>query len=108
MTLAIVAAVLILAATAFNVVAVIGFHRLSDVYTRMHAAGMAATFGAVLLLIMSPLVMNVGIAKVVLLAALLLIAAPIASHAIASAALRAREPQQSPSGSPPPPDALHD
>lgn len=108
MTLAIVAAVLIVAATFFNVVAVIGFHRLPDVYTRMHAAGMAATFGAVFLLIMAPLVMHVGIAKVVLLAALLLIAAPVASHTIASAALRAREPQQPPSGSPPPPDALHD
>lgn len=104
----IIATLLLLAGSFFNVVAVLGYARLPDVFSRMHAAGMAATFGVVLLLLMAPLLLPVGWGKVLLLVALLLIAAPIASHAIASAALQSGERQQPRPGRPAPPDALFD
>lgn len=106
--LELVAAALVLAASFFNVVAVLGYIRLPDVFSRMHAAGLAATFGVVLLMLMCPLVLPVGFGKVLLLCTLLIIAAPVASHAIASAALHAGERQRSRPGKPPPPDALFD
>ena len=80
--------------TAFSVIGMIGFLRLPDVYTRLHATGKVSTFGVVLLLVAAALLTPVGWGKVVLLIALVLIAGPVVSHAIGSAAYRIGIPMQ--------------
>jgi multicomponent Na+:H+ antiporter subunit G len=79
---------LVVLATTFSVVGVLGYVRLPDVYTRLHATGKVATFGVVLLLVASVIAVGVPAPKAVVLGALLLIASPVVSHAIASAAYR--------------------
>lgn len=79
---------LVVLATVFSVVGVLGYIRLPDVYTRLHATGKVATFGVVLLLLASVIAIGVPAAKAVVLAVLLLVASPAVSHAIASAAYR--------------------
>lgn len=80
--------------TAFSVIGMIGFLRLPDVYTRLHATGKVSTFGVVLLLVAAALLTPVGWGKVVLLIALVLIAGPVVSHAIGSSAYRIGIPMQ--------------
>ncbi len=88
-TIGIVIAILaIVIGTAFSVIGIVGYIRLPDVYTRLHATGKVSTFGVVLLFIASALVIPLGWAKAILLIALVLIAGPVVSHAIASAAYR--------------------
>ena len=84
----------IIIGTAFSVIGMIGFIRLPDVYTRLHATGKVSTFGAVLLLVAAALLTPVGWAKATLLIALILIAGPVVSHAIGSAAYRIGIPMQ--------------
>ncbi|MCX6019299.1 MAG: monovalent cation/H(+) antiporter subunit G [Chloroflexi bacterium] len=78
----------IVVGTAFSVLGIIGYKRMPDVYTRMHATGKVSTFGVVLLLIAAVAITPIGWAKALLLVALIWIAGPVVSHAIGSAALR--------------------
>ena len=78
----------ILIGTTFSVIGMVGFLRLPDVYTRLHATGKVSTFGVVLLLVAAALLTPVGWAKAILLIAIVLIAGPVVSHAIGSAAYR--------------------
>jgi multicomponent Na+:H+ antiporter subunit G len=89
-----IAILVIVIGTAFSVIGMIGFLRLPDVYTRLHATGKVSTFGVVLLLVAAALLTPVGWAKAVLLIALVLIAGPVVSHAISSAAYRVGIPMQ--------------
>ena len=78
----------VLVGTAFSVIGIIGMLRLPDVYTRLHATGKVSTFGAVLLLVAAALVIDAVWAKALIAIALLLLAGPVVSHALGSAALR--------------------
>ncbi len=68
----------------------VGVVRLPDVFTRMHAAGVADTMGAVLILL--GLIIqdgfHIGSFKLLLLMIFLLFIGPSSTHALAAAALR--------------------
>ena len=80
--------------TAFSVIGIIGFVRLPDIYTRLHATGKVSTFGVVLLFVAAAVFIPLGWGKAIFLIALVLIAGPVVSHAIASAAYRIGLPMQ--------------
>ncbi len=86
--LQLVAIVAVVVGTLFSLVGILGYIRLPDVYTRLHATGKVGVFGAVLLLVAAVSGTNLGVGKGLVLIALLLIAGPVTSHAIASAAYR--------------------
>ena len=83
----------VLAGTAFSVLGVLGYVRLPDVYTRLHAVGKVGIFGTVLLLLGAVVWTPLGLGKGLVLIALLLLAGPVTAHALASAAYRAGIPQ---------------
>jgi len=86
--LQLIAFLAVVAGTAFSVLGVLGLIRLPDVYTRLHATGKVSTFGVILLLVAAVGWTPLGWGKGLLLALFLLVAGPVASHAIASAAYR--------------------
>ena len=75
----------------FMLAGTIGVLRLPDFYTRMHAAGMTDTLGAEFIII--GLMVQAGISqtslKLLLVAFLLFLTSPTASHAVANAAHQA-------------------
>lgn len=83
----IVIGVLLLAGSAFVLIAAIGIVRLPDLLTRMHASTKAGTLGA--LLILAGLALHQGsgdvISKVVAATLFLLLTAPISAHMIGRA-----------------------
>lgn len=83
-----IAILAVLAGTAFSVLGVLGYVRMPDVYTRLHTVGKVGVFGAVLLLLGAVAWTPLGLAKGLVLIALLLLAGPVAAHALASAAYR--------------------
>jgi multicomponent Na+:H+ antiporter subunit G len=77
----------------------IGLLRLPDVYSRMHAAGMTDTLGA--MLIISGLVVQSGwdlnSARLLIILSFILFTSPASTHALAKAALHGGiQPQTSP------------
>jgi multicomponent Na+:H+ antiporter subunit G len=80
---------MILAGSIFVVIGAIGLVRMPDLYTRMHAASVTDTLGAGLLL--GGLMLQAGLSlvtlKLALLLALFFFMGPVASHALAQAAL---------------------
>jgi multicomponent Na+:H+ antiporter subunit G len=82
------AIVAVVVGTLFSLVGILGYLRLPDVYTRLHATGKVGVFGTVLLLVAAALSTPLTVGKGVVLIVLLLIAGPTTSHAIASAAYR--------------------
>ena len=78
----------VLAGTAFSLLGVLGYVRLPDVYTRLHAVGKVGVFGTVLLLIGAVAWTPLGLGKGLVLIALLLLAGPVTAHALGSAAYR--------------------
>lgn len=72
----------------FCLVGIIGLIRFPDVYTRIHASGKVSTVGLVGLLIGTALAMPQVTLKAAALAIFVVLTAPVASHAIASAAYR--------------------
>ncbi|MGD9049179.1 MAG: monovalent cation/H(+) antiporter subunit G [Anaerolineae bacterium] len=83
-----VAILAVLAGTAFSMLGVLGYVRLPDVYTRLHAVGKVGMFGTVLLLLGAVAWTPLGLGKGLVLIALLLLAGPVTAHALASAAYR--------------------
>ena len=81
---------LILIGSAFVMVAGIGILRMPDVFTRLHAAGVLDTLGAGFILLGLMLEADHGALslKLLLLLGFLLATCPVASHALAKAALR--------------------
>ena len=73
----------------FMIVGTVGILRMPDVYTRLHAAGMTDTMGAGLLLLGMCLQAGFGLVlvRLILVYAFLLFTSPIATHALARAAL---------------------
>ena len=84
-------AVLIIAGSFFIVVGAVGLVRMPDVFTRMHATSVTETAGAGLLLIGLMLQTGFTLLTLKLLFVLLLffLTAPVATHALAQAALQA-------------------
>jgi len=83
-----IALLAVLIGTFFSLVGIIGLVRLPDVYARMHATGKVSTFGVVLLTVAAVFVTPLAWSKALLLIALLILAGPVVSHAISSAAYR--------------------
>ena len=87
------ASALVLSGVAFVLLAAVGLLRFPDLFSRMHAATKAAALGLLLVLAGAALrLTNVGdAAKLVLVAILMFLTAPVAAHMIARAASRTRE-----------------
>jgi multicomponent Na+:H+ antiporter subunit G len=83
--------VLILAGSFFTVVGAVGLLRLPDVYTRMHGASVTDTLGAGLLLTGLMLQAGFGLVtlKLLFILTLFFFIGPVATHALAQAALHA-------------------
>jgi multicomponent Na+:H+ antiporter subunit G len=86
-----VGAVLIAIGAFFFVVGAIGIYRLPDVFTRMHAAGISDTVGAGLLVagMMFTAGFSLVTVKLLIILCIIYITSPIATHALAQAALHA-------------------
>ncbi len=92
--------VLTIAADAFAVlglvllsVAVLGIYRMPDVYTEVQATAKGAALGIVALVVASMFTGDGAvIARAILIAAFLLVTAPLAAHALLRAAYRSDEP----------------
>ena len=83
-----VALVAVVTGTLFSIVGMLGLIRLPDVYSRLHATGKVAVFGVVLLLVAAAAWTPLSWGKALLLILLLMVAGPVTSHTIASAAYR--------------------
>jgi multicomponent Na+:H+ antiporter subunit G len=83
--------VLITGGGVFLVIGAIGLNRMPDVFTRMHATSVSDTFGAGLMLagMMVQAGFSLVTAKLLFLLLFLWFTAPIATHALARAALLA-------------------
>jgi multicomponent Na+:H+ antiporter subunit G len=90
-----VAILAVLTGTAFSILGVLGYIRLPDVYTRLHAVGKVGVFGTVLLLLGAVAWTPLGLGKGLVLISLLLLAGPVTAHALASAAYRVGIPLSS-------------
>ena len=86
--LEVAAYLLIYAGAAFCLIGAIGVLRFPDVYSRMHAAGITDTLGALLVLLGLLLLTGFTLAgaKLLFILAFLWIASPTATHALAKAA----------------------
>lgn len=82
----------IITGTFFSAVGVLGYIRLPDIYTRLHATGKVGTLGVALLTVAVALLLPDSVGRSVILLALLVITGPAAAHAIASAAYRTGVP----------------
>jgi monovalent cation/proton antiporter MnhG/PhaG subunit len=85
----VVAAMLLLLGPIVMTISVYGVFRMPDVYSQLHAAGMASGLGAITILLASIATRDAAtITDAVLVIAFLALTAPISSHAIAWAAYR--------------------
>lgn len=94
--LQLLAIIIILSATFFSVIGVVGLHRLPDVYTRLHATGKVGVLGVVLLLVATALVTPLAWSKALILILFLLLTGPVSAHALSSAAYRLGVPMKEP------------
>jgi multicomponent Na+:H+ antiporter subunit G len=83
---------LVFAGAAFCLIGAIGVLRFPDVYSRMHAAGITDTLGALLVLVGLMLLAgwSLATAKLIFILAFLWMASPTATHALAKAARHGR------------------
>lgn len=83
--------VLIVGGGVFVVIGAIGLNRMPDVFTRMHATSVSDTFGAGLMLVGMMVMAGFSLvtAKLLFLLLFLWFTAPVATHALARAALLA-------------------
>jgi multicomponent Na+:H+ antiporter subunit G len=89
-----IASVLLLVGSLLTLLAAIGLLRFPDVLTRMHAATKPATAGLLLILIGTALLMPDAsqVAKLMLVALLQFVTAPVGAHLIGRAVFRSRQP----------------
>lgn len=87
----ILAGLFLFAGAFFLLAGAIGMNRMPDLFTRMHAASVADTLGVSLMLIGMVFLAGFTLVtvKLVFLLAFLLFMGPVASHALAAAALQA-------------------
>jgi multicomponent Na+:H+ antiporter subunit G len=86
--LQIVALGLMVVGTLFSIIGIIGYIRLPDVYTRLHATGKVSVFGIVFLLVAAIILTPLSLWKGLLLIFFVVLASPSVAHSIASAAYR--------------------
>ena len=84
----IIAVLFMVIGTLFSLVGVIGYIRMPDVYTRLHATGKVSVFGIVFLLIAAIILTPLSLWKGLVLIFFVLLASPSVAHSIASAAYR--------------------
>lgn len=91
--LTVVADAFVVAGLVILTLAVLGIYRMPDVYTEVQAAAKGAALGIVAL-VLAAMVSGDGkiIARAILIAAFLLITAPLAAHALVRAAHQTGEP----------------
>lgn len=81
----------LLAGGAFCLIGMIGIVRLPDMFTRLHGASVTDTLGAGFIIV--GLVLQAGLtlvsAKLIIIMGLILLTSPVATHALAQAALHA-------------------
>lgn len=77
----------------FCAVGILGIMRFPDVYSRIHASGKVSSLGIVGILIGTALLMPNTALEVIVLGLFLVLASPVASHAIALAAHRQGVPK---------------
>ena len=91
MAIGVISAILVIAGSFFILVGAIGLVRMPDVFTRMHATSVTETAGAGLLLV--GLMLQTGFSlltlKLFFVLVLIFLTAPVATHALAQAALQA-------------------
>jgi monovalent cation/proton antiporter MnhG/PhaG subunit len=93
----VLAAVLLVLGSVIMTISVYGVFRMPDVYSQLHAAGMASGLGAITILLSSIATRDPAtITDAVLVIAFLLLTAPISGHAIAWAAYRRRAAHTTP------------
>lgn len=88
------AAAAVVVGTLFSMVGVLGFIRMPDVYTRLHATGKVGVFGVVFLLIAAVIHTPLGWGKGLFLIFFLLVTGTVTAHAIASAACHIHLPMK--------------
>lgn len=76
----------IIVGTFFSIMGVIGFYRLPDVYTRLHATGKVGVLGIVMLLTAAALATPLAWGKALILILFTLMIGPVTAHTLASAA----------------------
>jgi multicomponent Na+:H+ antiporter subunit G len=83
----VLALIVAIAGALFVLVAGVGLLRMPDLFTRMHGASKAATLGNLLIVLAAALWFGDGwtVARVAMIAAFLLVTAPIAAHVLARA-----------------------
>ena len=89
MLLQLASAALVLAGSFFVLVGALGMLRMPDLFTRMHAASVAETLGAGLLMLGLALAAGFSLVtlKLLFILALIFFTAPVVTHALAQAAL---------------------
>lgn len=98
----VLAGVLLALGSIVMTISVYGVFRMPDVYSQLHAAGMASGLGAILILLASIATRDAAtISDALLVILFLFLTAPISSHAIAWAAHR-RATRPAPSSDAPP------
>lgn len=83
-----IAIALVCLGTFFSLVAVLGYFRLPDVYSRLHTTGKVGIFGVIFLLIVSAIRGDAAWGYALVLMFFLIASGPATAHAIASAAYR--------------------
>ncbi|MCB1501967.1 MAG: monovalent cation/H(+) antiporter subunit G [Bauldia sp.] len=88
---AIAGSVIVLLGTLFMIIGALGMVRMPDVFTRLHAASVSDTFGVGLILVGLILIGGLSLVsfKLAFLLAFLFLTGPVATHAVARAALDA-------------------
>ena len=88
----VIAAVLILGGSFFVILGAAGILRMPDVFTRLHAVSLSDTIGSSLVLLGLAVEsgFNLVTARLVILVLFLIFAGPMATHALARAALHAK------------------
>jgi len=92
--LIIIAITAVTVGTFFSVVGVLGYIRLPDIYTRLHATGMVSVFGVALFLAAAAFWTPMCWGKALVLICFLLATAPPTAHAMGSAAYRIGLPRK--------------
>ena len=76
---------------------VVGFSRMPDVYNKLHAASKTVVFGVAALLVASVATLDAAlVARAALVAAFLVLTAPVSAHAVARTAYERGEPARTP------------
>ena len=86
--LQLIAIIAIIIGTFFSFVGVLGYIRLPDVYTRMHATGKVGVFGVLFLLVAAIIALPGIWGRSLVLILLLMVTGPVTTHILSGVAMR--------------------